>query len=161
MNLPNILLWGFVATIVMSTITEGSRGIGWSRMSLPFMLGTMFTPNYDRAAVIGFLVHLVNGWVIALLYGLAFESVHRATWWLGAGIGFIQGAAFLVLLMPLLPSLHPRMASERTGPDPTRALEPPGFLALNYGNRTPLFTMLGHIAYGMILGGFYRLASGG
>lgn len=159
MNLPSILLWGFVATLVMSTIMEGSRGIGWSRMSLPFMLGTIFTPNYDRAAPIGFLLHFVNGWLVALLYGLAFESWHRATWWLGGAIGLVQGTAFLVLLMPLLPSLHPRMASERTGPDPTRALEPPGFLALNYGTRTPLFTILGHLAYGMILGGFYRLAS--
>jgi hypothetical protein len=73
----------------------------------------------------------------------------------------VHGAAFLVLFMPLLPGIHPRMASERTGPDPTHALEPPGFLALNYGSMTPAFTMLGHVVYGMILGGFYRLASGG
>jgi uncharacterized membrane protein YagU involved in acid resistance len=159
MNLPSILLWGFVATIVMSTIMEGSRGIGWSRMSLPFMLGTLFTPNYDRAATIGFVAQFVIGWLLALLYALVFESWHRATWWLGGGIGIVHGTAFLVLIMPLLPSVHPRMATERDGPDPTRALEPPGFLALNYGNRTPLFTMLGHIAYGMILGGFYRMAS--
>jgi uncharacterized membrane protein YagU involved in acid resistance len=159
MNLPSILLWGFVATIVMSTIMEGSRGIGWSRMSLPFMLGTLFTPNYDRAATIGFVAQFVIGWLLALLYALVFESWHRATWWLGGGIGIVHGTAFLVLVMPLLPSVHPRMATERDGPDPTRALEPPGFLALNYGNRTPLFTMLGHIAYGMILGGFYRMAS--
>lgn len=160
MNLPNILLWGFVATIVLSTITEASRGLGWSRMSLPFMVGTMFTSNYDRAVPIGFLVHFVNGWVFALLYALVFESWHRATWWIGGGIGLIQGIAVLVLLMPLLPLMHPRMASERSGPEPTRALEPPGFLALNYGRRTPLFTILGHVVYGMILGGFYRLVSG-
>jgi len=159
MNFPSALLWGFVATLVMTTIMEGSRGIGWSRMSLPFMLGTIFTADYDRAAPIGFAVHFVNGWLIALLYGLIFESWHRATWWMGAGLGLVQGMAFLVLLMPLLPSVHPRMASERTGPDPTRALEPPGFMALNYGNRSPLFTLLGHVAYGIILGAFYRLAS--
>ena len=159
MNLPSILLWGFVATVVMSTIMEGSRGLGWSRMSLPFMLGTIFTPNYDRAALVGFIVQYGIGLLIALLYALIFESWHRATWWLGGALGLVHGLAFLVLLMPLLPSVHPRMANERTGPDPTRALEPPGFLALNYGSRTPLFTLVGHVAYGMILGGFYRLAS--
>jgi uncharacterized membrane protein YagU involved in acid resistance len=159
MNLPNILLWGFVATVVLSTVMEGSRGLGWSRMSLPFMLGTMFTPNYDRAAPIGFVAHFFNGWIIALLYAAAFESWHYASWWLGAVIGAVQGLAFLVLVMPLLPTIHPRMASERTGPDPTRALEPPGFLALNYGSRTPLFTMIGHIVYGAIIGGGYRLVS--
>ncbi len=159
MNLPSVLLWGFVATVVMSTIMEGSRGIGWSRMSLPFMLGTVFTPNYDRAAPIGFFLLFVIGWLLAMVYGLVFESWHHATWWIGGAIGLVHGTAFLVLLMPLLPAMHPRMASERAGPDPTRALEPPGFLALNYGRRTPLFTILGHVAYGAILGGCYRLVS--
>ncbi len=157
MNFPSALLWGFIATIVMSTVMEGSRGIGWSRMSLPFMLGTMFTSNYDWAAPIGFTVQYVIGVGIALLYALIFESWHRATWWLGGALGLVHGLAFLVLLMPLLPSIHPRMASERTGPDPTRALEPPGFLALNYGGRTPFFTLLGHVAYGVILGAFYAV----
>ncbi len=159
MNLPSILLWGFVATIVMSTIMEGSRGLGWSRMSLPFMLGTILTPDYDRAVPIGFFLLFLIGWLLAVVYGLVFESWHRANWWIGGALGFVHGMAFLVLLMPMLPSIHPRMAGERSGPDPTRALEPPGFLAFNYGNRTPLFTMIGHVAYGMILGGFYRLAS--
>jgi uncharacterized membrane protein YagU involved in acid resistance len=157
MNFPSVLLWGFVATVVMSTVMEGSRGIGWSRMSLPFMLGTIFTANYDYAAPIGFALQFVSGWIIALLYALIFESWHRATWWLGGALGLVHGLAFLVLLMPLLPSLHPRMASERTGPDPTRALEPPGFMALNYGDRTPLFTILGHVLYGVILGAFYTV----
>jgi hypothetical protein len=39
----------------------------------------------------------------------------------------------------------------------TRQLEPPGFLALNYGRRKPLSVLLDHLAYGGILGGFYRL----
>lgn len=155
MNLPSILLWGFVATVVMSTTMEGSRGLGWSRMSLPFMLGTIFTPNYDRAALIGITVQYGIGLLIALLYALIFESWHRATWWLGGALGLVHGLAFLVLLMPLLPSVHPRMANERFGPDPTRALEPPGFLALNYGSRTPLFTIVAHVAYGMIIGACY------
>ncbi len=161
MNLPSIILWGFVATVALSTIMEGSRGLGWSRMSLPFMLGTIFTPDYDRAVPIGFFVHFFDGWVIAIVYALMFESWHRATWWLGGLMGLMQGLAFLVLLMPVLGAIHPRMASERTGPDPTHALEPPGFLALNYGTRTPLFTIVAHVVYGIILGGFYRLASGG
>ncbi len=157
MNFPSALLWGFVATVVMSTIMEGSRGVGWSRMSLPFMLGTMFTSDYDRAAPFGFIMQNVIGVGIALIYALIFESWHRATWWLGGALGLVHGLAFLVLLMPLLPSVHPRMASERTGPDPTPALEPPGFLALNYGGRTPAFTLLGHVVYGVILGAFYAV----
>jgi hypothetical protein len=36
-------------------------------------------------------------------------------------------------------------------------LEPPGFFALNYGYRTPLAVLIAHIAYGMVLGGFYEI----
>ena len=39
------------------------------------------------------------------------------------------------------------------------ALEPLGFLLLNYGRQTPLTTIIAHIAYGAIVGGFVSLAS--
>jgi hypothetical protein len=38
-------------------------------------------------------------------------------------------------------------------------LEPPGFLLVNYGRQTALVTLLAHIAYGAIVGGFVSLAS--
>jgi hypothetical protein len=58
----------------------------------------------------------------------------------------------LVLLLPMLPHLHPRMATEYQGPGGGRTLQPPGFLALHYGYRTPLTTLLAHAVYGAILG---------
>ena len=157
MNTGSTLLWGFVGTIVLTILMGGSQGLGLTRMNLPFMLGTMFTPDRDRAKLIGTGVHLVNGWLFALLYAAAFRSWHRATWWLGAGIGLVHALFVLVAAMPILPSFHPRMASEQRGPTPTRQLEPPGFLALNYGRRTPLSMILAHLVYGAILGAFYRL----
>ena len=63
----------------------------------------------------------------------------------------------LVASMPALPAMHPRMASEQDGPTPTKQLEPPGFMALNYGRRTPITVILAHLLYGVILGTFYRL----
>lgn len=160
MNVLGALFWGFVATIVLTTVMSAAQGLGLSRMSVPFILGTMVTPNRDRAPLFGFLIHLANGWLFALLYAFAFESWGRATWWSGAGIGLVHGLAVLVAVMPLLPGLHPRMATEHRGPEPTRALEPPGFLALNYGRRTPLITLLAHVVYGAVLGAFYRPTSG-
>lgn len=120
------------------------------------MLGTMFTQDRDRARLVGFLVHVVNGWLFALVYAATFESWRRATWWLGASIGLIHGAFVLLAGMAALPALHPRMASERHGPTPTRQLEPPGFMALNYGRRTPISVLVAHLVYGAILGAFYR-----
>jgi uncharacterized membrane protein YagU involved in acid resistance len=125
-------------------------------MNLPYMLGTMFTGSRDRAKVVGFAVHFLNGWIFASVYAAAFENWRRSTWWLGAAIGLVHALFVLLPGMELLPSLHPRMASEQTGPTRTRQLEPPGVLALNYGYRTPVSVVLSHIAYGVILGVFYR-----
>lgn len=59
--------------------------------------------------------------------------------------------------MSLLPGVHPRMASEQHGPDAQNMLEPPGFLALHYGARTPLTVILSHVIFGAMLGAFYHL----
>jgi hypothetical protein len=75
----------------------------------------------------------------------------------GASIGFVHAAVVLIMGMRLLPGLHPRMASEEQGPTVTRQLEPPGFLALNYGYQTPVSVLVAHLVYGMILGAFCTL----
>jgi hypothetical protein len=157
-NLGSALLWGFCATVVLTTCLGTSQGLGLSRISIPLILGTALTSNRRRANVYGSILHLANGWLFALVYALIFESWRRATWWLGVILGLVQALFILVVLMPVLPHLHPRMASEDFGPDPTRQLEPPGFLALNYGRHTPLVIILAHLLYGAILGGFYTLA---
>ena len=157
MNTRSISLWGFVATLVLTTLMAGSQALGLTRMNLPYLLGTMVTPDRDRAKLLGFGMHLANGWLFASLYAAAFQSWRRATWWLGVAIGLVHALFVLVAADTLLSALHPRMASEEQGPTPTRQLEPPGFLALNYGRRTPLAVILPHLVYGGILGAFYRL----
>lgn len=159
MNVLDVVLWGLVATTVLTTMMSGAQGLGWSRMSIPFVLGTMVTADADRAPLLGFLLHLVVGWMFAALYALGFERLGIATWWLGAAGGLLHGVFVLVLGMSLLPGLHPRMASERQGPTPTRALQPPGFMALHYGRRTPLVSLAAHVVYGAILGALYTLSS--
>jgi hypothetical protein len=49
------------------------------------------------------------------------------------------------------------MASEYDGVTSRRQLEPPGFLAMNYGYRTPVTTLLGQTVYGTTLGAFVQL----
>jgi uncharacterized membrane protein YagU involved in acid resistance len=157
MNWRGAMLWGFVGTVVLTGLMSGSQGLGLTRMSLPYMLGTMFTPDRDRAKLVGFMVHVVNGWIFAFVYAAGFESWRRASWWLGALIGLVHGSFVLLAGMPLIPAMHPRLASEQHGPTPTRQLEPPGVLALNYGRRTPVSVLVAHLIYGGILGAFYRL----
>ncbi len=158
MNVASWLLWGFVGTAILTIIMAGSQGMGLTRMSIPYLLGTMFTANRDRAKVIGVGIHLIFGWLFALLYAAAFHDLGAAGWWRGSIIGFVHAAFLLMVVMPVMPGIHPRMASEQHGPTPTRQLEPPGLLALHYGVQTPISIVLAHTIYGAVLGGFYRMA---
>ncbi len=154
MNIEQALLWGFVATLALTLTMALSQGLRLTRMSVPLLLGTMMTGNMDRAKMYGFVIHFINGWLFSLLYGLIFFSVGSPSWWLGAALGAFHGLFVLAVLIPLLPNVHPRMASAYKQPEPTSLLEPPGFLVLNYGFTTPIITMLAHILYGLLLGAF-------
>ena len=156
-NWSSWLFWGFVSTLILSTVAAGLQGLGLTRMNLPYMLGTIFTADRDRARLYGFAVHLIAGWMFSLLYVLAFGLLGEANWWRGAIIGITHGLFVLVVGVSMLPGIHPRMASEQHGPSATRELEPPGFLALNYGVRTPLSVLASHLIFGAILGAFYNL----
>ncbi|HLW54607.1 MAG TPA: hypothetical protein VKW06_17355 [Candidatus Angelobacter sp.] len=157
MNWASWLIWGFAATIVLTTISAATQGLGLTRMNLPSMLGMIFTPDRDKANLYGFIIHVLAGWIFSLLYVLIFHALGAAGWWRGVIIGVIHGLFVLVVVMGLLPGLHPRMASEQRGPEAHNMLEPPGFLALHYGVQTPLAILLSHAIFGAILGAFYKL----
>ena len=157
MNWPSWIFWGFVSTLLMTTMEAAAEAMHLTRINFSFMIGTIFTPDRDRAKIYGFLAHVLNGWAFSLLYVAAFESWGRATWWLGAFIGVIHAFFVLLVVMSMMPAIHPRMASEKSGPTASRQLEPPGWLGLNYGIRTPISTLLSHIVFGAVLGAFYHL----
>jgi uncharacterized membrane protein YagU involved in acid resistance len=157
MNWSSWLLWGFGSTVVLTSIVAASQGLGMTRMNVPYLLGTMFTPDRDRAKLIGILLHFLNGWIFSFIYVAAFEVVGRATWWFGAAIGVVHAIFVLAVALPALPALHPRVANEQCGPTVVRQLEPPGFLGLHYGIRTPISVLIAHIVFGAILGAFYTI----
>lgn len=156
-GIAGIAVWGFVASLLLTLILHGSQGLGWSRLSLSFLVGTWFTGNRHRAQMVGFAVYLIGGWLFAALYFMVFYGLGHASWWSGLLIGLLHGAFVLVVVLPVIPYGHPRMATEYDGPVATRRLEPPGFLGLNYGHQTPLIALLGHGAYGWTLGGLLHI----
>ncbi len=156
MNWASWLVWGFAATVVLTTILAGSQGAGLTRMNIPFLLGTMVSARRDRAKLAGAAIHLVNGWLFALVYIAAFHQWDGPDPMKGIAIGAVHSLFVLAVGMPVLPALHPRMANEQHGPDAPRMLEPPGFFAMHYGGRTPLTIVLAHLVFGAILGAFYR-----
>ncbi len=159
MNWTSWLLSGFLATLALSTLLATSQGFGLTRMNLPYLIGTFVTPQRERAKVYGFVIHLVNGLAFSILYVLVFEARHMANWWFGALLGLAHALMVLTVGMSLMPGIHPRMASEHHGPSSNRQLEPPGFMALNYGFRTPISVFLAHAVFGAILGSLYHLSS--
>src|SRR5947209_2868719 len=101
------IVWGFAATLVLTTLLESMRGLGFTRIDVPLLVGTIFTLDRDRAKRIGFCVHMLNGWIFSFLYIAIFASVGKATWWLGACLGIVHAVFVLVVGMDALPSIHP------------------------------------------------------
>ena len=145
-------MFGLLATTVLTALMISAQLGGLSRLDRPLILGTVVTPDPDRARAAGFVIHLVVGQVFALGYAVCFALLGEATWWLGGLLGALHGAVALMVLIPLLVGIHPRMASNRAGLESTAVLEPPGLLGLNYGAQTPLVTFTAHVAYGTALG---------
>jgi hypothetical protein len=145
-------VFGLVATALLTAVLIVMQLIGRTRLDLPLLLGSAFVRDPDAGRLVGFLVHLAFGQVFAAFYVAGFAALDRSGWWLGGIFGLAHALVALTVLVPLLPGVHPRMASERAGPDSTAVLEPPGLLALNYGLSTPLVTVAAHVVYGIVLG---------
>jgi hypothetical protein len=149
------LVGGVVGTIVLTSGLRVAQELGVTRMDIPLLLGTIFTDRRDRASVIGYVIHFFNGLLFALAYYGVFRAVGHAGWLFGAALGIVHAAlAGGALLTVLLPAVHPRMGTPWTDAEETPLLEAPGFLLLNYGRRTLIWTLLGHIVFGAIVGGF-------
>lgn len=144
--------FGVAATALLTVVIVGAQLAGLTRLDIPLMLGTLVTGDPDRARFVGFFLHLIMGQFFALFYAAGFAQLGRSDWLVGAGFGLLHATVAGAVLVPLLPTIHPRMATERAGPNSSTILEPPGPLALNYGWSTPLVTVAAHVVYGSILG---------
>ena len=153
------LAGGFVGTLVLTTGLRAANELGLTRIDLPFLLGTAVTRDRSRAKALGYLMHLVAGELFALVYFAIFAALDASGWALGALLGLLHGTvAATALVGILLPVVHPRMGSELSAADSSPLLEPPGFMLRNYGRGTPVATLLGHTAYGAIVGGLAAIA---
>ncbi len=158
MTVWGALAGGFVGTLVLTTVLRAGSEAGFTRMDLPFLLGTAFSGDRTRAKALGYLLHFVAGLAFALVYYSIFHAIGTSGWGLGALFGLLHGLfAGTALVNILLPVVHPRMGTDATAAPTAALLEPPGFMMLNYGLRTPAVSLLAHIAYGALVGGFVSL----
>jgi hypothetical protein len=158
-SISGALAGGFVGTLVLTTALRTANELGLTRVDLPFLLGTALTGDRARAKAVGYLLHLVAGEMFALVYYGIFSAVDASGWALGALLGLLHGiVSATALVNVLLPAVHPRMGSTLSAANSHPLLEPPGFLLRNYGRGTPIATLLAHVAYGAIVGGFAAMA---
>jgi len=151
---------GFVGTLVLTTCLRAGSELGLTRMDLPFLLGTAFSADRTRAKAVGYGLHFVAGQAFAAVYYAVFVAIDESSWWLGGAFGLVHGLfAGTALVSTLLPLVHPRMGSAQSAANDSPLLEPPGFMMLNYGNSTPGLTVIAHVIYGAIVGGFVSLSA--
>jgi hypothetical protein len=154
------IVGGLAGTVVLTTILRAASELGVTRMDIPFLLGTALSEDRVRAKAVGYALHFVFGLLFALAYYAIFVVIDRSGFLLGAGFGLVHALfAGTALVNILLPAVHPRMGSGFDAAGATPLLEPPGFLLLNYGRQTALATVVAHVAYGAIVGGFVSLAA--
>ena len=154
------MIWGAVVggiagTLVLTTMLRAASEWRLTRMDIPFLLGTAVTEDRVRAKAVGYTLHFVFGLLFALAYYAIFVVIDRSGVLLGAVFGLVHALfASSALVSVLLPIVHPRMGTAFDAAGSSPLLEPPGFMLLNYGRQTPLVTVIAHIAYGAIVGGF-------
>lgn len=160
MNAWGAVAGGFVGTVVLTTALRTASELGLTRMDLPFLLGTAFSAERTPAKALGYVLHFAAGQCFAFIYYGIFIAIGHSGWALGALFGLLHGLfAGTALVNVLLPVIHPRMGTSESSAADRPLLEPPGFMMLNYGPGTPLATLLAHVSYGAIVGGFISLAS--
>ncbi len=155
MTVWGALAGGFAGTFVLTISLRGASELGFTRMDIPFLLGTAFTDDRTRARAMGYGLHFAFGLAFALVYYALFRAIHETGWAVGAAFGLVHGLfSGSALVNVLLPLVHPRMGTPFTDATEPPLLEPPGFLLENYGSRTALGNLIGHLMYGAVVGGF-------
>jgi hypothetical protein len=159
LSLLGALAGGVIGTLVLASSLRLGSALGWTRIDLPFLLGSMITSSHSSAAPVGYAIQSVVGLAFSLVYYGIFAAVDLAGFAFGAALGLAHGLfTATVLVNAFLPAVHPRLGSGSTDASRAPLLALPGFLLLHYGRRTPVITVAAHVAYGCIVGAFVEIA---
>jgi hypothetical protein len=145
MRAGSAFLTGVIAAAVMVGLMAVARGVGITNLDVVMIRGALATGAVSGGAwVLGFIIQLIVGGLIALIYAAVFEAIRASNWGLGLLGGIIHTiiAGFVIAAFPAI--------STSTG-----ALSAPGAFAAGYGAGAIGTFIVVHLVYGMIVGGSY------
>ena len=157
------LLAGFVGSVGITALMKIANNAGMTDMpGMPLVLGSMFTDEPRAAKGIGMFVHVgvIGSLVFGTVYAALFTAFDTSSWLAGVAIGAVHGVVTAVV-MSGMGLMHPKMtpASAVSGTVDVSGeriqIAEPGALATNYGGRTPVGILVGHLVYGVIVALIY------
>jgi hypothetical protein len=146
MNYGKAFKAGMLGALAMTVLMVIARGLGVTTLNIEMALGTLLTGQVSAGSwVLGLMMHLVVGGLLAQLYAFGFEYLAESTSaWIGAGFSLIH-VTFAGTFMILLGTLHPLMRNNGE-------LLAPGPFAINYGAITAVAFIGLHLVYGAWVG---------
>lgn len=140
---------GLAGALAMSASMAVLRVAG-VHTDLEGILGSLVLPNAGAGRwLVGFLVHLALGAVVACLYAACFEfAVQRAGKWVGAGIGLSHGL-LAGLCMSGIAEMNPLIVSVHSSTGAFFQNISPAVVA------GPMLFMLLHVLFGVVVGAVY------
>ena len=155
------LIAGFVATITLSLALEVASLRGLTSMpTMPLILGTFFSGDYEVALAIGSALHfgVIGPVVTGSIYGLLFSFID-VTWWLAILAGLLHGT-LVGIGMGYLSTVHPRIVDvsvfvpgEAIAAADLRGgvvLKDPHAFGVGWGDLTPVILVGSYACYGLV-----------
>lgn len=137
---------GVFSAIALSGILTICRKLGVTSLNPELLIGSAITHTLSWLPwAMGFVLGLLWGGVMGMLYALGMRTLRRSGITVGLGLGLIHWSINGALLGFAAP-YHPVLQTFD-----------PGYFASRYGGITMLAFILAHLCYGAFMGGFYIL----
>lgn len=138
---------GVIAAAVMALGLWIARAVGVTEFNLGHFWGSMITGTTTSGSqILGFIITLILGGLIALLYAAVFEAIGRSSW----GWGLLLGVVHLIiggLVLGWISAVHPSIPE---------VIRDPGYYTANFGPDSVAGFGLLHLIFGAIVGGIYN-----
>ena len=141
MNIVAAIVAGLVGTAAMSMVMSMGPRMGFPKMAIWEMLGSMFDSHGKNT--LGWMAHFMMGAVFALIYAALWSAGLGAPTLIG---GILFGAVHFVVVGLMLGGIPVMHAGIKAG-----TVQAPGVLMLNGGIMGLMGGLVGHILYGLVV----------